>query len=1018
MTRFGTVRDSRKIKDTTMRILRRVLPALALLGLVVVSLLPAQSTDTRTLHKQIGVHTGLCVLLGRDQARRAVELAKVSDLLIFIQTDTSEDAASVRASVDRAGLLGTRIYVARGTRGRIGLAGDVADAVVVDGSTGMPRSELLRVVRPRGRVIVGGQTTVKAVPKGTGDWSHPYHGADNNPQSEDRLSKAPYLTKFLAAPWYGPMPEVTVSSGGRMFKAFGFLAFKKREWPMVGKLVCLNGYNGAQLWTRMLTPGFMIHRNTIVATPDTLYLADNTSCKLIDAATGTVRGEIVVPDKHAGDGKTWKWMTLRDGVLYALVGPSEKLHTVHLGTRTKTGWPWTTVRSTYGESLKTWGFGRTLLAFDIKTRKVIWSHTATAAIDGRAVAMNSSRIFLYSHQDHLEAINIANGSTAWKTSDAELLKTIGEHHRAQTASLGYATSAYLKCSEKALFFAGPTRTKLVTVSAATGKLLWSYEDGNVQLIIRDDGLYAMGRLSHSKKFDPLTGKVLADLQCFRGNCTRATGTADSIFARGYRHTGTLRFDVAYGKPRRLPGMRPACQDGVIIANGQLYWGPWMCDCNHSLVGVISLTTAGDFEFDRPAIESQRLETVSTAAPGRMVMTAADWPTYRANNQRTASTPVAVPGRLKLAWQTRPRESVVPTAPVAAAGLTVVAGSDGVVRAMDSATGAARWTAYTGGSIHYPPTIDNGRVHVGSGDGWAWCLDASTGKTLWRFRAAPVERRIPVYGRLMSTWPVASGVMVADGVAYLAAGIICHDGTHVYALDASSGRIKWQNNSSGNLLEEDEVVGVSVQGHLLLHDGIVHLAGGNVVSPAKYDVGTGKCLNTLTGKPDKSLDDHWKMQRSSRGSELFLVEGQVAVAGDMLYAPRTPGPPSRYNAKYLLQATSGDVIIQGTDKTLLRVDPKGGEDGKSKVLWKDNTFARTAAVVLAANAVIVAGELPPTKKDGPLRPALAARDPETGKPLWAQALPAPPQGWGLAIDRDGRIILTLIDGRTVCFAAAK
>ena len=994
-------------------------PATAVLLLVVAAItpVPTRAADAGAVHKQIGVHAGLCVLVGENQASRALALAKVSDLMIYVPATSHSRAAAVRAAAEQAGLLGTRIYVDHGRPERIGLASDLADAVVVEGPVETPLAELMRVIRPRGRLLVDGQVRVKPVPKGTGEWTHPYHGADNNPQSGDRLARAPYLTKFLATPWYGPMPEVTVSSGGRIFKAFGFLAFKRREWPMVGKLTCLNGYNGATLWTRLLTPGFMIHRNTIVATPDTLYLADNTSCKLIDTSTGTVRDEIVVPESHAGHGKTWKWMTLRDGVLYALVGTTEKLHQVHLGSRTKTGWPWATVRSTYDGSLESWGFGRTLLAFDVKTRKVLWSHTATAPIDGRAVVMNSNRIFLYSHQDHLEAINAADGKPAWKTTDKELLATIGAHHRAQTASLGYATSAYLKCNDDALFFAGPTRTKLVAVSATTGKLLWSYKDGNMQLVLRDDGLYAMGRLSESKKFNPLTGEVLADLQCFRGNCTRATGTIDSIFARGHRHTGTLRFDISYGKPRRLPGMRPACQDGVIVANGQLYWGPWMCDCNHSLVGVISLTAAGDFEFDREAVESERLETFAPTAGRSPSLTAADWPTYRANNRRTAATPVRVPSKLKLAWQTSPRETIEPTAPVTAAGLTLVAGSDGAVRAFESATGKPRWTAHTGGAIVYPPSIAGGRVHVGSGDGRAWCFDLASGKTLWCFRAAPLERRIPVYGRLLSTWPVASGVMVADGVAYCAAGVICHDGTHVYALDAASGRIRWQNNSSGNLLGEDESVGVSVQGHMLLHNDIVHLAGGNVVSPAKFDTKTGKCLNRLTQKPDKSLDDHWKMQRSNRGSELFLVEGQVAVAGDMLYSPRTPGPPSRYNAKYLLQATSGDVIIQGTDKTLLRVDPQGGEDGKPKVLWKDSTFARTAAVVLAANAVIVAGELPAEKMDGPLRPALVARDPANGKPLWAHALPAPPQKWGLAVDRDGRVVLTLIDGRTVCFAAA-
>jgi outer membrane protein assembly factor BamB len=995
-------------------------PTTSALLLLLTTAVVSEAADASRTHKQIGVHAGLCVLVGENQAERALALATVSDLVIYVPTTTLDQATTIRKAADAAGLLGTRITVDHGDPQRIGLASNLADAVVIQGSTRTPVAELMRVLRPRGRLIINGKILVKPVPKGTGQWSHPYHGADNNPQSTDTLAKAPYLTKFLATPWYGPMPEVTVSAGGRMFKAFGFLAFKKREWPMVGKLVCLNGYNGATLWTRLLTPGFMIHRSTIVATTDTLYLADNTSCKLIDTATGTIRDEIVVPESHAAHGKTWKWMTLRNGILYALVGPTETLHQVHLGTRTKTGWPWATVRTTYDGSIKTWGFGRTLLAFDTSTKKVIWSHTTTAPIDGRAVAMNSNRIFLYSHQHHLEAINVEDGTTAWNTTDKQLLETIGAHHRAQTASLGYSTSAYLKCNNDALFFAGPTRTKLVAVSAKTGKLLWSYKDGNMQLILRDDGLYAMGRLSESKKFEPLTGKVLADLQCFRGNCTRATGTVDSIFTRGYRHTGTMRFDVSYQKPRRLPGMRPACQDGVIVANGQLYWGPWMCDCNHSLVGVISLTGAGDFEFEREAIETERLETFGNRSTPSPAMTSADWPTYRGNNQRTAATDVRVPTKLKLAWQTRPRETVEPTAPVTAAGLTLVAGSDGTVRAYNSADGTLRWTAHTGGSISYPPSIANGRVHVGSGDGRAWCFDLATGKTLWCFRAAPLERRIPVYGRLLSTWPVASGVMVDDDVAYCAAGIICHDGTHVYALDAATGKLRWQNNSSGNLLGKDESVGVSVQGHMLMHNGIVHLAGGNVVSPAKYDSKTGKCLNSLTPKPGtppgKSLDENWKMQRSSRGSELFLVENQVAVAGDMLYAPPTPGPPSRYNAKFLLQANSGDVIIQGTDKALLRVDPKGGPDGQAKILWKDTGFARTQAVVLTPNAVIVAGELPAEQLDGPLRPALVARDPNDGKPLWAQALPAPPRKWGLAIDRDGRIVLTLIDGRTVCFAA--
>ena len=38
----------------------------------------------------------------------------------------------------------------------------------------------------------------------------------------------------------------------------------------------------------------------VIATPGTLYLADDESCKLIDARTGEVTGRIVIPEGAAG----------------------------------------------------------------------------------------------------------------------------------------------------------------------------------------------------------------------------------------------------------------------------------------------------------------------------------------------------------------------------------------------------------------------------------------------------------------------------------------------------------------------------------------------------------------------------------------------------------------------------------------------------------------------------------------------------------------------------------------------
>ncbi|NIP86747.1 MAG: PQQ-binding-like beta-propeller repeat protein, partial [Planctomycetales bacterium] len=82
------------------------------------------------------------------------------------------------------------------------------------------------------------------------------------------------------------------------------------------------------------------------------------------------------------------------------------------------------------------------------------------------------------------------------------------------------------------------------------------------------------------------------------------------------------------------------------------------------------------------------------------------------------------------------------------GLVLLAGSDGVVRALEGDTGRQQWRAYTGGEIRIPPTVSGGRALVGAGDGWVYCLEAAKGRPLWRFRAAPEHRKIPVYGKLL------------------------------------------------------------------------------------------------------------------------------------------------------------------------------------------------------------------------------------------------------------------------------
>jgi hypothetical protein len=311
--------------------------------------------------------------------------------------------------------------------------------------------------------------------------------------------------------------------------------------------------------------------------------------------------------------------------------------------------------------------------------------------------------------------------------------------------------------------------------------------------------------------------------------------------------------------------------------------------------------------------------------------------------------------------------------------------------------------------------------VGAGDGWVYAYAARSGKLLWRFRAAPTERKIPVYGKLLSTWPAASGVLIEDGTAYVAAGLVNYDGTYVYALDPATGKLRWCNDSSGHL-NPDARTGVSVQGHLLLHQDKLYLAGGNAVSPAVYTLQDGACLNDPMALTQGE-------STSPRGWELFLVGNRVIACGSPFYAHPNIPVYDHTVFKKMLHASTGHYDIVWLDNQQLscyaplstealsrcvtdekiprHITQAWGEFKVSeKASWQKKTPG-SVALAVAQNAVVMAD----TKKVT----ALSLKD---GKTLWSEALPAAPVPWGMAVDRDGRVILTLVDGRVICLGPAQ
>ena len=98
-------------------------------------------------------------------------------------------------------------------------------------------------------------------------------------------------------------------------------------------------------------------------------------------------------------------------------------------------------------------------------------------------------------------------------------------------------------------------------------------------------------------------------------------------------------------------------------------------------------------------------------------------------------------------------------------------------------------------------------------------------------------------------------------------------------------------------------------------------------------------------------------------------------------------------------------------------PRKDDEGNPRVKWSATPFQETAAVAILKDAVVLAGvNRAGTGEDAQVRSWICALDVEDGKELWRHALPAAPVAFGVAIDRDGRILVSLQDGRVLCFSA--
>jgi outer membrane protein assembly factor BamB/ubiquinone/menaquinone biosynthesis C-methylase UbiE len=1036
----------------------------------------------RELVQRAGITRGVCAVLG-GEGGLPIALARSSGMLVHVREPDAARVDALRAAADKAGFDLQRLAVEQGSLHALPYTDNSVDLVL--GTRAEPgllktlsAAEVLRVLRPEGMAIIGsmsaaGEETARELRdwagkvtserlvvwndahgtwlqlrkpplKGAADWSHWEKSPDNNPVSDDQIIKAPYLTQFMETPFYIGMPAVTTAAGGRTFLAIGHIAHHDREWETLGRIVARNGYNGQVLWERKLPEGYLVHRSAFIATKDTFYMMEGGKCLLLDPETGREKGRIEIPGVEG----EWKWMAIKDGVLYVMSGPPDPPAETVKGDRALGGWSWADLSKGYYGKRIPHGFGNVVAAYELEHKNVLWKHTEEVPIDSRGMAIREDRLFLYCPDHHLRSLSTASGSLAWSNDDPETLNSIEEPGKGLTSTPGWRTQTLVVATPKALIIQGQTHMNVIGVSTETGRLLWKRTKvtNNPNAIYVDDQvIVGVGERGSNVIIDPLTGETVEDLGFTKRACTRLTASTDSFFCRG---EGMIRFDRGSKKLTIDGAARPACNDGVIPANGLIYLGPWSCDCNLSLIGAIARCSAGDFKFDHVATAERHEKAAGPDDVKPLPVLEGDWPTYRGNNHRSAGTSVRIGGGAAQRWLYQPERPRTPTEATAAGGLVFFGGEDGKVRALDATNGEHRWTFATAGIVKYPPTIAEGRALFGSGDGYVYCLEAASGRLLWRFRAAPVERHLMIYGAMSSTWPVNTGVLVQDGVAYFAAGIVDQDGTYVYALDAKTGEIRWQNNATGHL-NADLRKGVSAQGNLSVRGDTLLLAGGNVISPAMFDLKTGRSLDQARAQG----------QPQANGGKFVGVmgDGYLIAGGRILYAsPRNVatkgsfvswspdrrsqtlnfgGIPPAWNDETIavVNFKYGSVVgfntakVTGavTKETQRRSDAIGPFQNNLVTLmtarqeerWQSNLAEdkfEAVALALTPNALLTVASYQVMSRARP-QWFLLALDPQTGRRLWQQELPGEPLPDALLVDRAGRILVTLMDGGMVCYA---
>ena len=777
----------------------------ALLGLAMVAAAAvtarAAGPDAKEILQATGVKGGLVVHVGCGDGKLAAALGAGDGYLVHgLDTDV-KNVAAARGAI-RSQKLHDKVSVARFDGKHLPYVANLVNLVVAADLGDVPTEEVMRVLVPHGVAYVkaGGRwaKTVKPRPKELDEWTHYLHGADGNPVAHDAVVGPPRRLQWVGSPrWarhHDHMASMTslVSASGRLFYIFDEGPTASIQLPSKWRLVARDAFNGTVLWKRKISqwntrqwplksgPAHLTRRLVAVGQRVYVTLSLEAPVTALDAATG--RTVLTYP----GSERT-REILVSDGVLLALV--DTKASKLPQWRRRHT-YVWDNTR----RANRDWAWGgekRRIVAYEGSSGRRLWQ--AERPVAPCSLAADADRVIFYDGEK-VVCLGRKEGTSTWSS------EPIGASMPVHTG-----TGPRTLIHKDIVLFAG-NDGRMTALSAKDGKKLWQakkHPSGHQSLkdlfVIGDvvwSGAIASG--GHSGVFtgrDVETGRVVKEFPpdvktyWFHHRCHPSKATDKYLLTS---RTGIEFIDPATKHWECHHWVRGGCIYGIMPCNGMVYAPMHSCGCylESKLNGFNALAPgpapkASLAELaDKVRLERGEAYGLKPDAPTG----AGDWPTYRHDAARSGATAAQLPADLKQSWQANLGGRL--SAPVIAGGRVFLASVDKhTVCALDAKTGKRLWDYATGGRVDSPPTVHRGLVLFGSADGYVYALRAADGQLAWRFRAAPMDRRVVAFEQVESAWPVHGSVLVHEGVLYCTAGrsIFLDGGIRMLRLDPVTGR---------------------------------------------------------------------------------------------------------------------------------------------------------------------------------------------------------------------------------------